>query len=580
MVSKQAKHRLKLGFKLGLLLAFIGGYFGLAHTFGLQAQQAYSQFFGGLGMFIFGMNLMSVSLQRIAGTRLKKIITSMTKTPVLGMLTGIIVTSVIQSSSATTVMTVGFVNAGIMTLGQAIGVILGANIGTTVTAQLIAFKLTDLALPILAIGSALLFISKTRANRSWGEVILGFALLFLGMKFMGGSLKLYRDHALFKQVFIILSQNRFLGLLAGLLVTLIVQSSSATVGLTMSLMGAGAFGSDPGLALTAAIPIILGDNIGTCVTALLASVGTSDNAKRTALAHALFNVCGALLVLPFLGWYVSLMMHSSTDQMRQLANAHTFFNVGNGILFLPLVDFLRRAVLFIIPEADGHEEAATSPLHKRMLATPPIALGQAENALKNISKKVDGLFSITAGLFSTPPEDIDDFLPIQKKATRLDLQMTELLHELNQFLIWLAQKDLSEEQVRQLTSMLFLAKDLEIISSQVRKVVSIFGDQLEDGIEFPKDSQEDLAVCYTRTREVFEQINGRFFIGRVEGANVQQTLNSYAILDSTARENHLERIRQGKLAPIPGIAFLNALDQISGILKSCAHYNNHAQNRF
>jgi len=259
------------------------------------------------------MNMMSNSLQMIAGNRLKAIISTLTRNPVTAMLTGLAVTAVIQSSSATTVMIVGFVNAGLMTLTQAIGVILGANIGTTVTAQLIAFKLDDLAWPVLAIGSTMIMICKSRKNRSWGEVLLGFALLFLGMKFMGETLKAYKDHETFKQIFVALSHNRFLGVFAGLFVTLIVQSSSATVGLTMSLMGTGAFGDDPYLALMAAIPIILGDNIGTCITAVLAALGASRAAQRAALAHTMFNVFGTLLVLPVLHYYCQLIMLTSAD---------------------------------------------------------------------------------------------------------------------------------------------------------------------------------------------------------------------------------------------------------------------------
>jgi len=505
MFDKSFKRTLKLYTKRFLLVLFVAVFFYLHFSYGKTARDTFSVFFGGLGMFIFGMNLMSDSLQRIAGDRLKSIISSLTRNPFAGMLTGLGVTALIQSSSATTVMTVGFVNAGLMTLQQAIGIILGANIGTTVTAQLIAFKLTDLAWPILAVGSAMILFSKSRTNRSWGETLLGFALLFLGMKFMGDAITAYRDHEAFKTFFVSLSQHRILGVIAGLLVTLIVQSSSATVGLTMSLMSSGAFSDDPLTALMAAVPIILGDNIGTCITAIFASIGASRNARRTALAHTLFNVFGTLLVLPMLQFYCDLMMKISNDPVRQVANAHTIFNVANGLLFLPLTGFLKAIVMHLIPTHEDETVTITN-LDKRFLATPAIAIGQAEEHLKQAFVIVGKKFDKVNGLLNDPDNDLEEISAASSSIDSLHRQRDQITRELNQFLISLAQKDLSETLSRQTTRVLYLSKDLEIISSQLNKMMSLMVENAESGKKLTKESREETHICINRIAEIFRLI--------------------------------------------------------------------------
>ncbi len=580
MKGPQFKRLLKQFFKWFAAIAFIICYFYLGSKFGKKAQDTFSVFAGGLGMFIFGMNLMSSSLQRIAGDKLKNIISTLTKNPFLAMITGAFVTAVIQSSSATTVMTVGFVNAGLMNLSQAIGIILGANIGTTITAQLIAFKLTDIAWPILALGSALVMFSKTRRNRSWGETMIGFALLFLGMKFMGGSLKAYREHEVFKQTFIYLSQNRLLGVFAGLLVTFIVQSSSATVGLTMSLIGTGAFGDDPKLALMAAVPIILGDNIGTCITAMLSSIGATDNAKRTALAHTLFNILGTVLVLPFLDSFTTLMLQSSPDPMRQVANSHTAFNVVNGLIFLPLTGFLKKMVLIIIPPSEDEESSHAKSLDKRILATPPIAIGQTEDYFSKTSELIQNMFSGAERLLEKKDQDVDELNKLESKFASNSKQLAQQSRELNKFLVALAQKDLTEQQSKQVTRMLYLTKDLEILCYQLIKLSSILCEQFEESFRFSEDAREELFICFSRVRELFEQANSNINVSDDEAEKIKHAIYSSSILDKAARNNHLDRIKQGKQDPMAGIAFLDALRTIGNMLSSIDHFTEHKLFKF
>ncbi|MBU1108413.1 MAG: Na/Pi cotransporter family protein [Candidatus Riflebacteria bacterium] len=579
MLDKTFKRTLKLYTKRLLLALFAAAFFYLHFVYGKTARDTFSVFFGGLGMFIYGMNLMSDSLQRIAGDRLKSIISSLTRNPLAGMLTGLGVTALIQSSSATTVMTVGFVNAGLMTLQQAIGIILGANIGTTVTAQLIAFKLTDLAWPILAVGSAMILFSKNRTNRSWGEALLGFALLFLGMKFMGDAITAYRDHEAFKTFFVSLSQHRILGVIAGLLVTLIVQSSSATVGLTMSLMSSGAFGDEPLTALMAAVPIILGDNIGTCITAVLASIGASRNARRAALAHTLFNVFGTLLVLPILQFYCELMMKTSVDPVRQVANAHTIFNVANGLLFLPLTGFLKAIVMHLLP-AHEDENVTITNLDKRFLATPAIAIGQSEEHLKQAFAVVGKKFDKIDHMLNDPENDIDDISAASVSINSLHRQRDQITRELNHFLIALAQKDLSATLSRQTTRVLYLSKDLEIISSQLNKMMALMLENAENGNKLSQESREEMHLCINRTAEIFKLVCSDLKPGKEATKEIQHQIYSQAMLQRAARNNLIDRIKKGDHAPLESILLLDVLRSVESLLNSMDYFSDHLAFKF
>ncbi|MDD2999234.1 MAG: Na/Pi cotransporter family protein [Candidatus Riflebacteria bacterium] len=579
MFNKNSKKKLKLISKWFMLAAFIAVFLFLHIRFGKEARDAFSVFAGALGMFIFGMNLMSSSLQVIAGSSLKTIISTLTRNPFTAMLTGLAVTAIIQSSSATTVMTVGFVNAGLMNLHQAIGVIFGANIGTTVTAQLIAFRLDDLAWPVLAIGSAMIMFSKSRKNRSFGEAMLGFALLFLGMKFMGDSLKVYREHETFKNIFVVLSQHRVMGVLAGLLVTLVVQSSSATVGLTMSLIGTGAFGNEPFAALAAAVPIILGDNIGTCITAILASIGTSKNAQRAALAHTLFNVIGTLLVLPLLHPYCKMIMMTSSEPMRQVANAHSIFNVANTILFLPLTGVLKAIVMLIMPTTEDEGEAINN-LDKRFLATPPIAIAQAEEHLKRAIAIIIKKFSKINELLDNQDTDLDEVASVSGSIETLHKQRDQITRDLNRFLIALAQKNLSEDLSRQVTRIIYLSKDQEIISSQLEKFLSLLMDQTENGKALSSEAREELHICMHRILEIYLTMTETLALNKEKAEELVQQIYSQSMLDRAARNNLLHRIKTGQHDPLESIILLDSLRSIDSLLSSMHHTCEHLQYRF
>ncbi len=311
---------------------------------------------GGLAIFIYGMNLMSEGLQKAAGERMKKILGILTKNPVMGVLAGAFVTAVLQSSSATTVMVIGFVSAGLMTLPQAISIILGANIGTTMTAQLIAFKIDDLVWPIVFVGFVIFFFAKKEKLKNIGQTVFAFGLLFVGIITMGDVMKPLAESPIFLTMIEKVSDIPVLGVAVGTLMTLVVQSSSATIAVLQNFaIQPGADGAASVIGLAGAIPILLGDNIGTTITALIASVGQSVNAKRTAVAHSVFNITGSILflcILPVFTRFVQWISPKGAEVeviSRQIANAHTVFNIANTLLWLPMIWLMVKIVKAIVP---------------------------------------------------------------------------------------------------------------------------------------------------------------------------------------------------------------------------------------
>lgn len=344
------------------------------------------QVLGGLILFIFGMTTLSDSLQRVTSNSIKSIISILQKKPWASVLVGLATTMIIQSSSATSVMTVGFVNAGLMTLKTAIGIIMGANIGTTITAQIISFNIVDLlSYPLIIIGFILFFTSKRRRYKNIGMAIIGLGILFLGMNLMKQSLEPLKSNPGFKNFLLVFSKNPFLGILAGLIITSILQSSSATIGLLIALAAQGL------MPITSAVPILFGDNIGTCTTALIASAGTTVTARRTAFAHFLFNIFGSILFFVLLyGFKLGswLFPHLGSTVPHQIANMHTIFNVTTTIILFPIIGLFEKLVVRLYPGKDVVEHKNAIFLDKMLIKTPAVALDQAKRELLRLSKIV------------------------------------------------------------------------------------------------------------------------------------------------------------------------------------------------
>lgn len=573
--TKKPKKQFKLYFKWAALAAFIGIIIYLQVKYGSAVRNAFCGFAGGMGMFMFGMKKMSNNLQVIAGDSLKGFISNLTRNTFMTMITGVVVTGLIQSSAACTVMVVGFVNSGLMTLIQAIGVILGANIGTTVTAQLIAFNLSEMAWPILAVGSAVMLVGKSKRVKSLGETIVGFSLMFLGMKFMGGSVLEYKDSL--APVIEILSHNRFYGIIAGIAATFVFQSSAATVGLVMSLAQTGTFGSDSHTILMTAVPIILGDNIGTCITAILASMGTSRNARRAAAAHLTFNACGTIIVLPILTYYIDMIMMTSSEPMRQIANAHSIFNIANVCIFLPLVKVLEKLVLTFIPIVPDELSPAKS-LDKRMLKTPPIAVKQAEDNLRAVIGVLDKEFeTFNNALAKTEESTPDEVMDLAGKLAEIEAQRAEIAKDLNQFLIYLSQKELSESMRRDVNRLIYVSKDCEIIASQITKMITLLGEQAENGSVINGDSKEEMSLCFSRITEIYRDLTKKPTLTREEVEEQTMIIHSQSHVNHEAREAQLQRIRESKYTPFESIVLLDAFRSLDSLLSSLKYLCFHVE---
>ncbi len=356
---------------------------------------------GGLGLFLYGMNLMGEGLQKSAGNKLKKVIEFLTSNIIVGVIVGALVTAIIQSSSATTVMVVGFVNAGIMGLNQAIGVIMGANIGTTITAQLVSLNLEGLAPITLGIGIILYLFSSNYKIKHIAEILLGFGILFTGMEFMKESVKPLAEFKGFTDSLIGFGQRPILGLLLGFSITAIVQSSSASMGMLIALATQGL------IPLSSALPILYGQNIGTCVTSLISSIGASKSAKRAAIIHLLFNIIGTILFLLLLNKPIVEIVTrlNPEDVARQIANTHTIFNIVSVIMLLPFSKFIVKIAIKIIPDRNEGESEKTY-LDDRILETPSIALYNASKETLEMGKlskeclklSINGLFNNLAML--------------------------------------------------------------------------------------------------------------------------------------------------------------------------------------
>ncbi len=421
---------------------------------------------GGLGLLIYGIQLMGDGLQQVAGDRMRKILSALTDKPLMGVFVGAVVTSIIQSSSATTVLLVGFINAGLITLTQAVGVIMGANIGTTVTAQIIALKLTDYAMPAIGLGFGLTFFCKKSLYKNIGRIVLGLGLLFLGLSTMSGAVKFLRQHEAISAFLLSLSRNPLLGVLAGIIVTVTVQSSSASIGLLLSLSASGL------IDLSAAIPILLGDNIGTCITAIFASIGASLSAKRAAVFHTVFNIIGTVIVLLLLPYYETIIRHTSGNIAHQIANAHTLFNVANTIILFPFMSLLIKMVIKIVPGKE--EEERLNYLDERLLNTPAIAIGQVKNEIVYMGNTVHEMLGLSINGFFNNDHKL--FQKVIKKEGVVDLLEKDISH----YLVKISQRRITPQISQQISSYMNIINDLERIGDHSENLTKL-AQRLLDG---------------------------------------------------------------------------------------------------
>ncbi|WP_394272900.1 Na/Pi cotransporter family protein [Butyricicoccus sp.] len=532
---------------------------------------------GGLAVFIYGMNLMSEGLQKAAGEKMKKVLSILTKNPVVGMLAGALVTAVLQSSSATTVMAIGFVSAGLMTLPQAISVIFGANIGTTMTAQIIAFKIDDFIWPIVFIGFVLYFFPKKESIKNIGQSIFAFGLLFVGITTMSNVMKPLADSPVFLSMIERVADIPILGVCVGALMTLVVQSSSATIAVLQNFASQPmADGVTSILGLTGAIPILLGDNIGTTITALLASVGQSKNAKRTAAAHCVFNVTGTVVFMCFIPWYAKFIQFISPKGpeieviSRQIANAHTFFNITNTIIWLPLIPLMVKIVMKLIPE--GKQQAAEQPLYltkfldTNVLKQPEAAMRLAVLELTRITEYVTEMAGHAKKAFlngdkeaMSAVDDLEDVVDI------LQDSITNYLSSLCKT------GKLTQGQSQRVAGMIRAASDIERIGDQYTSITNFAKLKREKEYTFTEEAMGELEEGFNHVQEMLRLTIRSLHDSDPETARqVVHQQESVEDLERRLSRRHMERLNLGSCSPENTVAFTDVLHDLECIGEYCS----------
>ncbi len=515
---------------------------------------------GGLGLFLYGMKLMGDGLENAAGDKLKGIFDRITSNPVKGVLTGTIVTAIIQSSSATTVMVVGFVNAGLMNLYQATSVIMGANIGTTITAQLITFKFDAFAPVFLAIGAVMILFCNKRKVKELGQIILGFGILFLGLKLMSSAMSPLKDSVFFTNLILKLEGHTILGLLIGMMMTAVLQSSSASTGILVALASTGS------LPLTVAIPILLGNNIGTCVTALISSIGTSITAKKAAVIHLLFNLIGAVifLVIPvtFLANIVlSISPNSGVEAIpRQIANAHTIFNVVNTLLLLPLIKYLVAFVNKIIPGEDEKDVPGVKYIDERLLETPAIAFGQTTNEIVRMGEKAKENLKVAMNSFLQGDEELIKVAYNNEKIINL------LEHDITRYLVKLSNSDLGDEQRAELASYFHVVNDIERIGDHAENIADLASERITKRLNFSIDAMNEIKGMFDYTISAVEMSIDCFkSYNREKAAGIRGIEERIDSLEKELRASHIKRLNTGVCNAVVGTIFLDLISNLERI---------------
>ena len=520
--------------------------------------------FGGLGLFLFGMKMMGEGLERAAGKGLQRLLNALTSNRLLAVIVGIGVTAVIQSSSATTVMVVGFVNAGLLALGQAIGVIMGANIGTTVTALMLSVKL-DFGVIFASIGMILIFAGRKEKIRQAGNVLMGLGILFIGMNTMSKAMAPLKEWDAFKTLMVGFS-NPILGVLVGAGITAIIQSSSASVGILQVLAEQGLIG------MNGAIFILFGQNIGTCVTALIASAGTSHTAKRAAVVHLLFNVIGTAIFIalalsfPLASWISTL---APNNIRLQIAFTHVFFNIGTTIILLPTARVLEKLSWVFIRGVDEPREAMRlTHFDSRLLATPPIAVSQLFKEVVRMGELADRNFKAAMRCF------LDEDLTSAKQVNDTEDVLDYLNQEITTYLVEVKALDLDDRDLHLVGSLFHVINDLERIGDHSVNILEAAQKRAEDKIKFSSKAEQELADMHARVAHMVDQslhIFSRQLTDPDVLAGIENEEQAVDDLTAALREHHVERLKNRKCSARNGMIYL---DMLTNLERIADHANN------
>lgn len=509
--------------------------------------------FSGLALFLFGMEFMGDGLENAAGSRLKSFFDKAITNPLKGALVGTIVTAIIQSSSATTVMVVGFVNAGLMSLYQAVGVIMGANIGTTITGQLITFKIDDYIPLFIIIGAALILFMKQEKRKEIGKIIFGFGLLFMGLSAMKDAMSPIAETTFFQDLILALEGNMFLGILVGAAMTAVVQSSSASTAILLSLAATGA------ISLQVAIPILFGNNIGTCVTALLSSLNANKVAKKAAFIHLSFNLIGTLIFLPLINILSQVVVYMGGDIDKQIANAHTIFNVVNAIILLPFSGVFVKLANLALKDKKG-EQPTINRLDRRFLETPAIAFEQAfQESLTMYDLAKENLTLATNALIDGKATDF-------KKVYENESEINRLERDLSTFLVSISSHDITEVDTNRITSMIKIVSDIERIGDHSKNIAELAEEVSTSKLKFTNDALEELKLMYNYTLESINSSYASYKNNNREKANdtviFEENIDR---LEELLRDKHIQRLSQNKCNAHSGAVFLDAISNFERI---------------
>ncbi len=528
---------------------------------------------GGLCLFLFGMSVMGDALERRAGGGLKKILARLTKNKITGFLTGLGVTSVIQSSSATTVMVVGFVNSGVMTLRQSIGVIMGANIGTTVTAWILSLggissdniflkllKPTSFT-PVLAlIGTAFLMFGKTSKKKDTGTILLGFATLMFGMDAMSGAVSGLSDVPAFQQMFLMF-KNPILGVLVGAILTAIIQSSSASVGILQALSSTGQ------VSYGAAVPIIMGQNIGTCITAILSSFGTNKNAKRAAIVHLSFNVIGTIIWLTIFSIISALLKPALLDVSASyfgIAVAHSLFNIACTILLLPMSSLLEKLAIKLVPDNDKKEE--TSLIDERLLVTPPVALERCNALVCEMAQMSVTALKNSLNMINKYDSSIaDEIISAEEKADKYE-------DILGTYLVKLSRYEISDSDSSQVSKLLKAIGDFERISDHSVNILESVQELRDKDIDLTANAKKEINVLCSAVSDILSLSYRAFIENDLDAARDVEPLEQVIDgLKTKLRDGHIKRLKDGECSIEAGFVWADLLTNLERTSDHCSN---------
>ncbi|SDQ49621.1 phosphate:Na+ symporter [Virgibacillus subterraneus] len=525
----------------------------------IDVQKMIFEFIGGLGIFLLGIKYMGEGLQKTAGNRLRDILDKFTSNPFLGVLAGIIVTILIQSSSGTTVLTVGLVNAGFMTLRQAIGVIMGANIGTTVTAFIIGIDLGAYALPIIAVGCFLLFFFKNQKVNNIGQTVFGFGSLFFGLELMSSGMSPLRSLEAFQELTLNMSSNPILGVIIGTLFTVIVQSSSATIGILQGLFSEGA------IELKAAVPVLFGDNVGTTITAVLASIGASVAAKRAAYVHVIFNLAGTTVFLVLLGLFTQYVLYLQSslglNPEMTIAFAHGSFNLVNTIVQFPFIGALAWIVTKIIPGDDTiveYKPKHLDPIFIQQSST--LALDQAKSEVIRMGEYAyKGLEETNLYLTTQSQKHSEMAMQIEGALNNLDQRITD-------YLIELSGESMSELESAKHTALIDSVRDIERIGDHFENIIELIDYKISNKVYLTEQAEEDLNNMFDLTILTVKQaIKALDQMDREEALAVVQKEDEIDKMERTYRKKHIIRMNEGLCSGSAGIVFVDIISNLERI---------------